>query len=83
MKIQVFYTFHRTRKAESKHETSFTFEAETDVADELLEVATPFYFDDIRNTRRQLHLSKLTYWHAAMHYRYIMRSDQILKVERA
>lgn len=83
MKIRVFYTHHCTQRHGSKHETSFVFEAETDVADELLEVATPFYFDDIRNTRRQLHLSKLTYWHAAMHYRYIMRSDQILKVERA
>lgn len=80
MKIQVIYTFHRTQKAESKHETSFTFEAETDVADELLEVATPFYFDDFRKTRRQMHLAEITWWHAAMHDHYIMKSDKILEV---
>lgn len=83
MKIRVFYTHHRTQRHDSKHETSFVFDAETDVAEELLKVTTPFYFDDIRNTRRQYHLSKFVYWHSAMHDHYIMRSDQILKVEQA
>nr|DAG51740.1 MAG TPA: hypothetical protein [Bacteriophage sp.] len=71
---------HSTLKDTRRDEADFSFDAEDAVADELLEVSTPFYFDDIRKTRRQMHLAEITYWHAAMHDRRIMRSDKILKV---
>lgn len=71
---------HTVLKDTRRDEADFSFDAEDAVADELLEVSTPFYFDDIRNRRRQMHLAKITYWHAAMHDRRIMRSDKILKV---
>ena len=71
---------HTVLKDTRRDEADFSFDAEDAVADELLEVSTPFHFDDIRKTRRQMHLAEITYWHAAMHDRRIMRSDKILKV---
>lgn len=65
-----------------RDEADFSFDAEDAVADELLEVSTPFYFDDFRKTRRQMHLAMIAYWHAAMHDRRIMKSDKILKVSQ-
>lgn len=71
---------HSTLKDTRRDEADFSFDAEDAVADELLEVSTPFYFADIRNSRRQMHLAKIAYWHAAMHDRRIMKSDKIFKV---
>lgn len=71
---------HITLKDTRLEEADFSFDAEDAVADLLLEVSTPFHFDDIRKTRFQMHLAEITYWHAAMHDRRIMRSDKILKV---
>lgn len=79
-KVRVYYTFHYDRKDILCYEADFSFDAEDAVADELLEESTPFYFDDYRKTRRQMHLAEITYWHAAMHDHYIMKSDKILKV---
>lgn len=81
-KVHVYYTFHYGRKDIRCNEADFSFDAEDAAADELLEVSTPFYFDDIRKTRRQMHLAEITYWHAAMHDHYIMKSDKILKVSQ-
>lgn len=79
-KVHVYYTFHYGRKDIRCDKADFSFDAEDAVADELLEVSAPFYFDDFRKTRRQMHLAEITYWHAAMHDHYIMKSDKILEV---
>ena len=79
-KIQVFYTYSSIASPKLRKKASFTIDVEDAVADELLEVSTPFYFDDFRRTRRQMHLAEITYWHAAMHDHYIMKNDKILKV---
>lgn len=71
---------HSTLKDTRRDEADFSFDAEDAVADELLEVSTPFYFDDFRKTLCQLHLAEIAYWHAAMHGHRIMKSDKILKV---
>lgn len=73
---------HSTLKDTRRDEADFSFDAEDAVADELLEVSTPFYFDDIRKSRRQMHLAMIAYWHAAMHGRHIMKSDKIWKVSQ-
>lgn len=73
---------HSPLKDTRRDEADFSFDAEDAVADVLLEVSTPFYFDDFRKTRCQMHLAAITYWHAAMHDHYIMRSDKILKVSQ-
>lgn len=73
---------HSILKDTRRDEVDFSFDAEDAVADELLEVSTPFYFDDIRKTRRQMHLAMIVYWHAAMHDHCIMKSDKILEVSQ-
>lgn len=81
-KIQVFYTYSSIASPKLGKKTSFTFDVEDDAADKLLEVSTPFYFDDFRKTRRQMHLAMIAYWHAAMHDHRIMKSDKILEVSQ-
>lgn len=96
-KVHVYYTCHCDRENSFPQplfeiggapsdcfldEADFSFDAEDAVADDLLEVSTPFYFDDFRKTRRQMHLAMIAYWHAAMHDRRIMKSDKILKVSQ-
>lgn len=71
---------HSILKDTRRDEADFSFDAEDAVADELLEVSTPFYFDDFRKTRCQMYLAEIAYWHAAMHDHYIMKSDKILEV---
>ena len=79
-KVHVYYTFHYGRGDIRADEADFSFDAEDAVADELLEVSTPLYFYDIRKSRRQMHLTMIACWHAAMHDHYIMKNDKILKV---
>nr|DAG37239.1 MAG TPA: hypothetical protein [Caudoviricetes sp.] len=79
-KVHVYYTFHYGRGDIRANEADFSFDAEDAVADELLEVSTPFYFDDFRRTRRQMHLAEIAYCHAIMHDYYILKIDKILKV---
>lgn len=73
---------HSTLKDTRREEADFSFDAEDAVADELLEVSTPLYFYDIRKSRRQMHLTMIACWHAAMHDRYIIKSDKIWKVSQ-
>lgn len=80
-KIQVFYTYSSIDSPKLRKKASFTFDMEDDVADKLLEVSTPFKFDDLREDRRKRNIGQIAYWHAAVHDRWISDYDKILQIK--
>lgn len=82
-KIQVFYTYSSITSPKLRKKASFTIDVEDDAADKLLEVNTPFKFDDFREDRHKRHIAQITYWHAAVHDRWISDYDKILDVTEA
>ena len=82
-KIQVFYTYSSIASPKLWKKASFTFDVEDDAADKLLEVSTPFKFDDYREDRRKRNIGQIAYWHASLHERWISDYDKILKITEA
>lgn len=80
-KIQVFYTYSSITFPRLRKKASFTFDVEDDAADKLLEVSTPFKFDDFREDRRKRRIGQIAYWHAAVHDRWISDYDKILEIK--
>lgn len=80
-KIQVFYTYSSITFPRLRKKVSFTFDVEDDAADKLLEVSTPFKFDDFREDRRKRRIAQIAYWHAAVHDRWISDYDKILEIK--
>lgn len=82
-KIQVFYTYSSVTSPKLGKKTSFTFDVEDDAADKLLEVSTPFKFNDFREDRLKREIGQIVYWHAAIHERWISDYDKILEITEA
>ena len=82
-KIQVFYTYSSVTFPKLWKKASFTFDVEDDAADKLLEVSTPFKFDDFREDRRKRRIAQIAYLHATVHNRWISDYDKILKITEA
>lgn len=80
-KIQVFYTYSNITSPKLGKNTSFTFDVEDDAADKLLEVSTPIKFDDFWEDRIKRQIGQITYWHAAIHERWISEYDKILEIK--
>lgn len=83
-KIQVFYTYSSISSPKLGEKASFTFDVEDDdAADKLLEVSTPFKFDDFWEDRRKRNIGQIAYWHAAVNDRWISEYDKILEITEA
>ena len=80
-KIQVFYTYSSIASPKLRKKASFTIDVEDDAADKLLEVSTPFKFDDSREDRRKRNIGQIAYWHASLHERWISDYDEILEIK--
>lgn len=80
-KIQVLYTYSSIPSPKLGKKASFTFDVEDDAADKLLEVGTPFKFDDCLEDRRKRNIRQIAYWHAAVHDRWISEYDKILEIK--
>lgn len=80
-KIQVFYTYSSITSPKLGKKANFTFDVEDDAADKLLEVSTPFKFDDFWEDRLKRQIGQITYWHAAVHERWISDYDKILEIK--
>lgn len=80
-KIQVFYTYSSITSPKLGKKASFTFDVEDDAADKLLEVSTPFKFEDSLEDRHKRNIRQIAYWHAAVHERWISEYDKILDIK--
>ena len=80
-KIQVLYTYSSFTSPKLGKKASFTFDVEDDAAHKLLEVSTPFKFDDSREDRRKRNIGQIAYWHASLHERWISDYDEILEIK--
>lgn len=81
-RIRVTYSWHEARKSSGaeRHTSSFAIEVEDEVFADCVEQKLPYRFGWPR-TIFQVRVAELTYWHAAMHNRYVLRGDHILSIE--
>lgn len=81
-RIKITYSWHENREfsASEEHTSSFSVEVEDEIFLDCVEQETPYCFSWTKS-RRQTHIAKLAFWHAAMHDRFIFQSDRVISVE--